>query len=248
MHNLCTIAYIQHHWQYCIKFFSYLAFISLPYLPLHIFPFTYIGEQDKSLQKSEECEKESEKTLKVLNPSDIEFNEFILLREKFKDLSETYTEHTVDKDGLASIVDKMSDQPIFFLATPIDEITDFMKPTNRSESPNSRNDLSEICYDSSDSEDIPNLREEDTKDKIYTLATEQTIHSLIFEYKKRKNQHSMPSRLKEKLSRKTSSGSRRRNESSGSSVPEDIAIQRRNSIMKVSIHFFIFFIVCVTII
>lgn len=201
--------------------------------------FTYfiIGEQDGSLGKPEECEKVSEKTLKVLNSGDIEFNEFILLKEKFKDISETYTEHTVDKDGLASIVDKMSDQPIFFLATPIDEITDFMKPTNRNESPNSRNDLSEIYYDSSDSEDIPNPREEDTKDKIYTLATEQTIHSLIFEYKKRKNQHSMPSRLKEKLSRKTSSGSRRRNESSGSSIPEDIAIQRRNSIMKVSIHF-----------
>lgn len=185
----------------------------------------------------ERCGKGSNKTLKILNGSYVEFNEFILLTEKFKDISETYTEHTVDKDGLASIVDKMSDQPIFFLATPIDEITDFMKPMNRNESPNSRNnDLSEIYYDSSDSEDITNVREEDTKDKIYTLATEQTINSLIFEYKKRKNQHSMPSRLKEKISRKSSSGSRR-HDSSGSSIPEDIAVQRRNSIMKVSSYY-----------
>lgn len=163
----------------------------------------------------------------------VPFNEFILVKDKFKDLCETYTEHAVDKDGLISIVDRMSDQPIFFLATPADEMIDFMLPFNQSDSQNSKTDASDICYDSSDSEDLVNIREDETKDRIYTLASEYTINNLITEYKKRKNQHSMPSKFKDKLTRKISSGSKRK-DSSDSSVPEDIIIQRRNSIMKVS--------------
>lgn len=129
----------------------------------------------------------------------------------------------------------MSDQPIFFLATPVDEIVDFMLPPNHNESQNSKIDALEVYYDSSDSEDLTNIREEDAKDKIYTLATEQTINNLMSEYKKRKNQHSMPSRLKEKLSRKTSSKSKR-TDSSSSCVTDDIVNQRRNSLMKVCMN------------
>ncbi|XP_035214133.1 brefeldin A-inhibited guanine nucleotide-exchange protein 3-like [Stegodyphus dumicola] len=167
--------------------------------------------------------------------SENNFNEFVMLRDKFRDICELYTEHTIDKEGLGTLVDKMSEQPIFFLATPIDEMNDFLFPSKQTESYSAKNENKEevppqVCYDSSDSEDLTNIHEDETKDKIYTLATEQTINSLISEYKKRKNQHSMPSKMKEKLSRKCSSSAKRN--SSNSSLPGEIATQRRNSIMK----------------
>ncbi|XP_055950997.1 brefeldin A-inhibited guanine nucleotide-exchange protein 3-like isoform X2 [Argiope bruennichi] len=163
-------------------------------------------------------------------------DEFLMLRNKFKDICETYTEHTIDKQGLPNIVDRMSDQPIFFLAAPADDMNDFLFPSKQNESQNHQNESSlemsssQPCYDSSDSEDLPNVKNEDSKDKIYTLATENTINSLISEYKKRKNQHSMPSKLTERVSKKLSSSSKQK--SSDDLVPEDIINQRRNSIMK----------------
>ncbi|GFT42290.1 brefeldin A-inhibited guanine nucleotide-exchange protein 3 [Nephila pilipes] len=181
--------------------------------------------------KNTEDEKtENESTLFSANT-----NEFLMLRQKFKDICETYTEHTIDKEGLPTIADRMSDQPIFFLAAPADDMSDSLFPSKQNESMKHQNEnnidlSSQTCYDSSDSEDLPNLKKGDSKDKIYTLATEDTINSLISEYKKRKNHHSMPSKLNEKVSRKLSSGSKP--QSSDDLLPEDIVMQRRNSIMK----------------
>ncbi|XP_054716947.1 brefeldin A-inhibited guanine nucleotide-exchange protein 3-like [Uloborus diversus] len=174
---------------------------------------------DNNSKESESCPE------KILNV-------FLLLRDKFKEVCETYTEYTIDKDGLSSIVDRMSDQPIFFLAAPADELSDFIFPTKPNDSQTTVNkDKSEPCYDSSDSEDTYMGNEEECKDKIYTIANKQTVDGLINEYKKRKNQHSMPSRLKERLSKRNSDGSKKRT-SSNNSVPEEIVNQRRNSIMK----------------
>ncbi|GFX32652.1 brefeldin A-inhibited guanine nucleotide-exchange protein 3 [Trichonephila clavipes] len=181
-------------------------------------------------KNSEEEKVENESTLINVNT-----NEFIMLRQKFKDICETYTEHTIDKEGLPTIADRMSDQPIFFLATPADDMSESLFPSKQNESNKHQNEnnidlSSQTCYDSSDSEDLPNLKKEDSKDKIYTLATEDTINSLISEYKKRKNHHSMPSKSNEKVSRKLSSSSKP--QSSDDLLPEDIVMQRRNSIMK----------------
>ncbi|CAL1288840.1 unnamed protein product [Larinioides sclopetarius] len=190
-----------------------------------------IKDPPDSLNKTLEESSNNESISKNSN-----INEFLMLRYKFKDICETYTEHTIDKQGLPNIVDRMSDQPIFFLAAPADDMSDFLFPSKQSESHNHQNESSlelsssQPCYDSSDSEDLTNLKNDNSKDKIYTLATENTINSLISEYKKRKNQHSMPSKLTERVSKKLSSSSKRK--SSDDLVPEDIINQRRNSIMK----------------
>ncbi|GIY54587.1 brefeldin A-inhibited guanine nucleotide-exchange protein 3 [Caerostris extrusa] len=112
-------------------------------------------------------------------------------------------------------------------------MNDILFPTKQTESHSSQIESStevpsQSGYDSSDSEDMLNHRNGESKDKIYTLATENTIHSLISEYKKRKNHHSMPSKQNEKVSRKLSSGSKRK--SSDDLVPEEIVMQRRNSL------------------
>ncbi|GIX96960.1 brefeldin A-inhibited guanine nucleotide-exchange protein 3 [Caerostris darwini] len=193
-----------------------------------------INNSTESLNKSNEEEKTSNGQL-TENCNDVNINEFLMLSEKFKDICETYTEHTDDKEGFSTIADRMSDQPIFFLATPADDMNDILFPAKQSESHSSHIESStevpsQSGYDSSDSEDMLNHRNGESKDKIYTLATENTIHSLISEYKKRKNHHSMPSKQNEKVSRKLSSGSKRK--SSDDLVPEEIVMQRRNSIMK----------------
>ncbi|KAG8200080.1 hypothetical protein JTE90_001936 [Oedothorax gibbosus] len=154
----------------------------------------------------------------------------ISLTSKAQDICETYTEITIVKEGLPTISDRMSDQPIFFLAVPCDEIGDNLFPSKQQDS-NMKEPPPEPCYDSSDSEDLASVKGEETKDKIYTLASEHTINSLINQYKKRKSRHSMPSKLHERASRKSSSNSSKRR-SSDDLLPEEIANQRRNSILK----------------
>lgn len=70
---------------------------------------------------------------------------------------------------------------------------------------------------------------EEQESKVYTLATDTLIKSLMTEYKKRKQHHAMPAFVKISKEKKPKPILKKTE-----SVDESIAKQRKSSIMKVS--------------
>ncbi|XP_023223516.1 brefeldin A-inhibited guanine nucleotide-exchange protein 3-like [Centruroides sculpturatus] len=157
------------------------------------------------------------------------------LKDFFQDLCHIYTSLSSDKDGQIAAVDKIADQPIFFLTVQPDEFQDLWQNQRKSGEFSTDNATADNCsrskikkqdsVDSTDSEDF----NYEKKDKVYTVATEKTIHSLVNEYKKRKTQHTMPSAAREKPKKKIEEKDKITN---SNSVSKEIDLQRKTSIMK----------------
>ncbi|XP_047502292.1 brefeldin A-inhibited guanine nucleotide-exchange protein 3-like isoform X2 [Penaeus chinensis] len=219
-----------------------------------------------------------------------------MLRASFTELCEVYLDLVIDKDGHYSAVDKINDQPIFFLTVQPDEfptahrkslaqwtksLEEFNKQyikgklrdseVNEEDSelmsgtmtigagPNSTSlpgnhpkkaqELNEVRpftladfareY-SSDSEDSESPEFAETIDSgvasladghqsIYRVATERDIATLMTDYRRRKNQHSLPSMHREKRSNPFLE---RKPSRPADPVPQEIEEQRTNSLMK----------------
>ncbi|XP_076076319.1 brefeldin A-inhibited guanine nucleotide-exchange protein 3-like isoform X2 [Mytilus galloprovincialis] len=178
-----------------------------------------------------------------------------LLRSVCDELCHTYVDILSDETSVR--VDQMSEQQVFFIiAQPDDFSTNFVKnkKKSRSESETSQDcivttkdvTLQEICEtadvfseemkdDSSDTMSVMSknptkskreMREEH-ESKVYTLATDTLIKSLMTEYKKRKQHHAMPAFIKISKEKKPKPIIKRTE-----SVDESIAKQRKSSIMK----------------
>lgn len=81
----------------------------------------------------------------------------------------------------------------------------------------------------------PEKSKRDQDDKVYTVATDKTIRSLMTEYKKRKQTHSMPTFVKAQRSK----GLVMKQQKSGigsSSSDRQIEEQQKSSIMKVKMR------------
>lgn len=153
-------------------------------------------------------------------------NPFSRLRTLFTDICNSYADVVLDKEG-TSIVDRIADEPIFFLTLQPDEFADYRK----SVASLGEEDLAPSAFrrSSVDSSDSDEPQFDEGPDKVYSVATEKTINNVVSEYKKRKTRHSMPSSFKERPPKKQSSSE---SSSQQSFIPEDVEKQRRNSILK----------------
>lgn len=252
-------------------------------------------------QDDKEEETEGSQANKVLQrPTQLLKNDTIqyiqMLRASFTELCEVYLDLVIDKDGHYSAVDKINDQPIFFLTVQPDEfptghrkslaqwtksLEEFNKqyikgktkdsevneedkepiagtmtigagpnstslPGNHPKKAQEQNEvrpftLADFAREySSDSEDSESPEFAETIDSgvasladghqsIYRVATERDIATLMTDYRRRKNQHSLPSMHREKRSNPFLE---RKPSRPADPVPQEIEEQRTNSLMK----------------
>lgn len=188
----------------------------------------YLDEKETT-EETEKDEEDSDCHAKFLSD-----NPCRRLKDLFEKLCRIYTTLVSDKDGQIAAVDKIADQPIFFLTAQPDEFQDLWQNEKRTVELANENSV-ENCSrpkikkqesaDSTDSEDFNH----DKKDKVYTVATEKTIHTLVSEYKKRKTQHTMPSTSRDKPKKKSEEKDKISN---SNSISKEIDLQRKTSIMK----------------
>ncbi|XP_045615029.1 brefeldin A-inhibited guanine nucleotide-exchange protein 3 isoform X2 [Procambarus clarkii] len=218
-----------------------------------------------------------------------------LLRDSFTELCDVYLDLVIDRDGHYSAVDRIDDQPIFFLTVQPDEFptahrkslaqwTRSLEEFNEHFTKGKKMDLdvetedkdpisgtmtigaspscatvpsdlsireevheekpftfSDLARDySSDSEDseLPEFAEggdsgiaslAGAQQSIYRVATERDIATLMTDYRRRKNQHSLPSLHREK---RTNPFLEKRPSRPAEPVPPEIEEQRTNSLMK----------------
>lgn len=167
------------------------------------------------------------------------------LQKHLVSFCDDYIDLVLDKDGHLFYTDSIADQPIFFLTTPIEEFPILFKTGSLSHQEKRKLSTSQTSVDSDSdvrsegsdrkasfsAKDCSNATSSDDG-KIYTVATERTIQNLMLEYKKRKQQRSMPSRehSRNKSMKGAALGS---STNSSDPVPDEIDNQRRASIMKV---------------
>ncbi|XP_022237175.1 brefeldin A-inhibited guanine nucleotide-exchange protein 3-like isoform X2 [Limulus polyphemus] len=172
------------------------------------------------------------------------FNAFWRLQNFFFSLCDSYADMCLDKDGNLAVVDRIVDQPIFFLVAPQEDVLDgtlIQKPNTESSSVTEEKDgteskspklVKQTSTESTDSETGIALGFDDKEDKVYSVATEKTIQSMLNEYKRKKIKHSMPSSLRDKPKTKWKPNSVDPKQREDTDIPEEINRQRRSSIMK----------------
>lgn len=137
-----------------------------------------------------------------------EWNPYRRLRSLFSELCTHYARLAspeAAKDG--AMLDRVSDQPIFFLMAQPDTLPEILPNRNRTrvESAGSvvgseagRPPLSLLSSDSSSDSSEPQTAagaEPESAlrpDRVYSIVTEHAIQSMVCEYKRRKTRHSMP--------------------------------------------------------
>ncbi|XP_076307697.1 LOW QUALITY PROTEIN: brefeldin A-inhibited guanine nucleotide-exchange protein 3 [Tachypleus tridentatus] len=172
------------------------------------------------------------------------FNAFWRLQNFFFSLCDSYADMCLDKDGNLAVVDRIVDQPIFFLVASQEDVLDgtlIQKPNTESSCVAEEKDSTEskspklvkqTSTESTDSETGMALGFDEKEDKVYSVATEKTIQSMLNEYKRKKIKHSMPSSLRDKPRTKWKPNSVDQKQREDIDIPEEINRQRRNSIMK----------------
>lgn len=181
-----------------------------------------------------------------------------LLKAICDELCQSYVD--ILSDETSSCVDSMAEQQVFFLIAQPDDITDIVGKRKKSQTEDPKpkpsghsQDLmsaavplqEQICpssegstedeqdVESSDS-DYPTkskreLREEQDS-KVYTIATDSLIKSLMTEYKRRKQANAMPKFVK--ISKKTKKSKERKPMEFVDKVERQIEEQRKTSYMK----------------
>ncbi|XP_042241028.1 brefeldin A-inhibited guanine nucleotide-exchange protein 3-like isoform X2 [Homarus americanus] len=250
--------------------------------------------ENKGVTSRESEDKKCPRPERLLNKDTMQYIQW--LRESFTELCDVYLDLVIDRDGHYSAVDRIDDQPIFFLTVQPDEFPtahrkslaqwtksleefneQFTKgkkidsdaemedkdplsgtmtiggnvhsavipldiPMREEENPEVRPfSFSDLARDySSDSEDseLPEFAEggdsgvaslAGTQQSIYRVATERDIATLMTDYRRRKNQHSLPSLHREK---RTNPFLEKRPSRPIEPVPPEIEEQRTSSLMK----------------
>ncbi|ELT87809.1 hypothetical protein CAPTEDRAFT_215541 [Capitella teleta] len=178
-----------------------------------------------------------------------DFNGMFLqqMKDIFREMCTLYVDMYLDKEG-PNAADRLSSQTLVFLLVPQEEIPTLKrdrslremvaeklrkKEEKLSRSPSVEEFPEENVNSSSTEDDSPVHRERtksEAEDKVYTVATDATIKSLMSEYKKRKQVHSMPTFVKATRSHPAPP----KYIKAKSSCPGDRVIedQQQNSIMK----------------
>ncbi|CAM1291637.1 KIAA1244 (predicted) [Pycnogonum litorale] len=161
-------------------------------------------------------------------------NYVVRLQQHLVSFFDDYVDLVLDKDGRLHNADSITDQPIFFLLAPVQD--DF---PSCGKCPDPSVNFVDRDGGEDDTESMPITEQrmqspEGTEEgKIYSVATEKTIQDLMQEYKKRKQQRSMPCR---DAGRTREAAKKQQQHPSDDRyiepVPEEIDNQRRNSIMK----------------
>ncbi|KAK3879353.1 hypothetical protein Pcinc_016070 [Petrolisthes cinctipes] len=250
-------------------------------------------EADKEVIK-ESGNKPPLRPMQLLAPDTMQYIQ--LLRESFTELCDVYLDLVIDRDGHYSAMDKMDDQPIFFLTIQPDQfptahrkslaewtrsLEEFNKHYIKGKTSDSQTETKDECNsltgedpvseageaaeevispeepqeakevrpftfsdlardyssDSDDDSEVPEFAEDDsgmsslpgTQQSIYTVATERDIATMMTDYRRRKNQHSLPSRYREK---RTNPFMEKKPVRPPDPVPPEIDEQRSHSLMK----------------
>ncbi|CAH1799775.1 unnamed protein product [Owenia fusiformis] len=184
-----------------------------------------------------------------------------LFKQGCDDLCLKYIDLLLDKEGTRS-ADQMLEQPLFFLIAQPEEITELKRDKSLgsmvAEKLKKQQDGATVvgmeAVQVQDADDPGSLdpqgdpespqryiskREEkqEQESRVYTVASGRTIKTLMSEYKRRKQQNSMPTFVKAQRSKVTQSESSMGMVRSTSADPQDREIekQQQNSIMKDSV-------------
>lgn len=169
-----------------------------------------------------------------------EWNPYRRLRSLFAELCAHYARVASPEAKEGAILDRVSDQPIFFLMAQPDTLPEILpdRRMSRAESagsaagsePASHHPIPLLATDSSTDSSEPEMAAASESalqpDRVYSIVTERAIQSMVSEYKRRKTRHSMPAPVPT-APPSTAAGTLRHQRSSVSSV-----ISKRSSLSK----------------
>ncbi|XP_075751302.1 brefeldin A-inhibited guanine nucleotide-exchange protein 3 isoform X2 [Rhipicephalus microplus] len=133
-----------------------------------------------------------------------DWNPYRRLRSLFADLCAHYARVASPEAKEGAILDRVCDQPIFFLMAQPDTLPDILpdRRVSRADSagsaagsePAPRHPVPLLATDSSSDSSEPEMASESAlqPDRVYSIVTERAIQSMVSEYKRRKTRHSMP--------------------------------------------------------
>ncbi|XP_059476210.1 brefeldin A-inhibited guanine nucleotide-exchange protein 3 isoform X2 [Neocloeon triangulifer] len=158
-----------------------------------------------------------------------------MLQQNFNNLCDIYIEIVLDRDGQHSVVDQITDQPIFFLIAMPD---DFPEIQSKEESPKKSSPLEtkDLIPNSPKNEtvtddEVQNSPSREDRMSVYSVATENEIAQLFGEYKKRKQNHAMPGSSSGANWRKNPFNTQQ-SLSPDPTISPEIEMQRKSSIFK----------------
>ncbi|XP_075552456.1 brefeldin A-inhibited guanine nucleotide-exchange protein 3 isoform X1 [Dermacentor variabilis] len=142
----------------------------------------------------------------VSEASGEEWNPYRRLRSLFAELCAHYARVASPEAKEGAILDRVSDQPIFFLMAQPDTLPEILpdRRMSRAESagsaagsePAPRHPIPLLATDSSSDSSEPEMAAASESalqpDRVYSIVTERAIQSMVSEYKRRKTRHSMP--------------------------------------------------------
>ncbi|XP_037519750.1 LOW QUALITY PROTEIN: brefeldin A-inhibited guanine nucleotide-exchange protein 3-like [Rhipicephalus sanguineus] len=135
-----------------------------------------------------------------------DWNPYRRLRSLFADLCAHYARVASPEAKEGAILDRVSDQPIFFLMAQPDTLPEILpdRRISRADSAGSaagselaaRHPVPLLATDSSSDSSEPEMAAASESalqpDRVYSIVTERAIQSMVSEYKRRKTRHSMP--------------------------------------------------------
>ncbi|KAH6929002.1 hypothetical protein HPB50_022379 [Hyalomma asiaticum] len=168
-----------------------------------------------------------------------EWNPYRRLRSLFADLCTHYARVASPEAKEGAILDRVSDQPIFFLMAQPDTLPEILpdRRISRADSagsaagsePAHRHPVPLLASDSSDSSEPEMAAAFESAlqpDRVYSIVTERAIQSMVCEYKRRKTRHSMPAPVPVAETSRAA-GTLRHQRSSASSI-----VSKRSSLSK----------------
>lgn len=137
--------------------------------------------------------------------SDEGWNPYRRLRSLFAELCAHYARVASPEAKEGAILDRVSDQPIFFLMAQPDTLPEILPDRRRTRADSTcsaagsepaRHPIpllaSDSSSDSSEPEVAASFESALQPDRVYSIVTERAIQSMVSEYKRRKTRHSMP--------------------------------------------------------
>ncbi|XP_077488435.1 brefeldin A-inhibited guanine nucleotide-exchange protein 3 isoform X2 [Amblyomma americanum] len=134
-----------------------------------------------------------------------EWNPYRRLRSLFAELCAHYARVASPEAKEGAILDRVSDQPIFFLMAQPDTLPEILPERRRTRvdsacsgagSEPARHPVPLLATDSSSDSSEPEVAASAESalqpDRVYSIVTERAIQSMVSEYKRRKTRHSMP--------------------------------------------------------
>ncbi|CAD5122905.1 DgyrCDS11305 [Dimorphilus gyrociliatus] len=205
----------------------------------------------KSCLSEETKEKENDRDIWTSSGKVSEYGSFFirLLKEALQELCVAYVDLYLDK-YTASIVDKIStNQTLYFLlADEGEEITELKRDKSLKDivaekvkefsSPTTTGPVPLVEQQTlSDDEElklapVAPLSNRKNNDKVYSVATESTINDLMSQYKKRKNQHTLPSPFQKQTRSKPQPVRKPRPKRDDSSREREIDDEQNESLVK----------------